>query len=610
MWQASQVSQVSNDLYRPSRVYIGFACLMVGFVLVSVRLVFVQWFQHEEWLGRARQGQELSVKVEAERGTIYDRHGNVLAMSVERPSIYAIPKDIEDPVALSRRLAPILGVPQKGLIRRLRSKENFVWLRRKLTNEKRLEVEKLKLKGIGFLRESKRVYPKGPLFGHLLGFAGLDNQGLEGIERKYDHTLRGRNGELILERDGMKKSIFRKDLEFLMPTPGTNLYLTVDEMIQYISERELDRIVEETDAEGGTVIVMDPWSGEILSMAVRPEFDPNRVKTAHPAQWRNRAITDFYEPGSTFKIVTAAAALEERLIGPDDLIDCEEGAYAVKGTIIHDHDAIGTIPFRQVIAKSSNIGTIKVAEILGTDRLERYVHAFGFGSRLGVDLLGESPGLLRGRKKWSGRSLASIAIGQEVGVTPLQMVTATSVLANGGWLMSPRIVREIKGAGRHQRRPSPTIGRVVSEETTEKMVQILKGVVSTAGTASRAAIPGYSVAGKTGTAQKIDPATGRYAKDKFVSSFVGFVPADNPVISILVMVDEPKGHAWGGEVAAPVFASISKDVLHYLKVPPQSGAPETIQPVPELDFRKKTLKRVAAQDAKAVHASVMIGPAP
>lgn len=588
-----QGDQAEKGFLSRSRLYVVFALMMVGFILISARLIFVQWYQHDEWVARALQAQKKSVTIEAERGTIYDRKGRVLAINIDRPSIYAVPVAIEEPMSVSRRLAPILDIPQKALLRKLRKPKQFVWLRRKISPEKMEKIKKENIPGIGFITESKRIYPRGALFGHLLGFAGLDNQGLEGVERKYDEILRGEKGGLILERDAYGKPVFRKDFNYIASSPGSDLYLTVDEVIQYISERELDRVVQETGAEGGTVIVMDPWSGEILSMAVWPAFDPNKVKTSHPSQWRNRAITDFYEPGSTFKIVTAAAALEENIIRPDDLIDCEEGFYSIKGTIVHDHVAFGTVSFRQVIAKSSNIGTIKVAEMLGPDRLIRYVRAFGFGERLGIDLVGESPGMLRDLKDWSGRSLASIAMGQEIGVTPLQMVTATSVVANGGWLMTPRIVKETESTTGKRRKASLIRRRVISEETADTLVHILKEVVSENGTARLAAISGYSVAGKTGTAQKIDDKTGRYAKEKYVSSFVGFVPAHNPVVSILVMVDEPKGIAWGGEIAAPVFANIAKDVLHYLKVPP---SPETKPSNPEEpgdDFKKGAFTRVA-----------------
>jgi len=605
--------QRPKTVFKHPRFYAIFALMTLGFVLVLLRLVYLQGFQHKEWRARAQQAQEKSIELEAERGTIYDRKGRVLALNTERPSVYAIPAEIKEPVPVSRRLASILGIPQQEILQKLRKGGQFAWLHRKISPEKMTEIQKENIKGIGFIAESKRVYPKGSLFGHLLGFAGLDNQGLEGIERKFNATLQGKNGGLILERDAYGHSIFPKGFNYVRPSPGSDLTLTVDEVIQYISERELDAIVRKTGAEGGTVIIMDPWSGEILSMAVRPEFDPNWVKTSRPAQWRNRAITDFYEPGSTFKIVTAAAALEENLIGLDDLVDCEEGTYPVKGTVIHDHNAIGTVSFRQVIAKSSNIGTIKVAEVLGPERLSDYVRAFGFGERLGVDLVGESPGMVRPRKEWSGRSLASIAIGQEIGVTPLQMVAAASVIANGGWLMTPRIVKETRDDPGDRQKAPLIRRRVISEETSELMAQVLKGVVSEYGTARLAAIPGYAVAGKTGTAQKIDTTTGRYSRDKFVSSFVGFVPAENPVLAILVMVDEPKGIAWGGEIAAPVFSRIAQDVLHYMKMPPQRDAPSPKFPERNFDIDKGNVKRVAEierEGKEMTRAMVLIGPRP
>jgi cell division protein FtsI (penicillin-binding protein 3) len=559
--------------------------LTVGFVLVLIRLVVLQTLQHDEWSKRAEREHEKNVSIEAERGTIYDRNGTVLAMSVEVPSVYAVPGEIRNPETVSRKLGPILNIDSRGLAQKLRDEKNFVWLARKVEPAKAEEIRRLGLDGIGFVMESQRFYPKRALFGHLLGFAGLDNRGLEGLELKYDATLRGEKGWLVLERDAHGKSIFPKGLNYIAPSRGKDLYLTVDEVIQHVSERELDRVVDRTRAKGGTIIVMDPWTGEILAMAVRPRFNPNAVRTHQPSEWRNRAITDAYEPGSTFKIVTAAAALEEKVVDPNEMIDCEEGSYRIFGTVLNDHDPVGVVPFRQVIAKSSNIGTAKVAQRLGEKRLSDYIRAFGFGERLGIDLVGETSGLVRGTEQWSKRSLASISIGQEIGVTPLQVITAVSSIANGGWVMTPHLVRQVKeidlqrvgGGGRVIKESSPQVRRrAISEGTAREMVQILEGVVSKSGTGTLAAIPGYSVAGKTGTAQKIDPATGRYSPHAFVSSFVGFAPAEDPAVAILVMVDEPEGEAWGGSVAAPVFSTVGREVLHYLKVPPQPSLNEQV----------------------------------
>lgn len=559
--------------------------LTLGFLLVSVRLVVLQGFQHAEWSKRAEREHEKNVSIEAERGSIYDRNGTVLAMNVEVPSVYAVPGEIRNPDAVSRKLGSILNMDPRSLAKKLGEGKSFAWLARKIEPVKAEEIRRLRLDGIGFVMESQRFYPKRALFGHLLGFAGLDNHGLEGLELKYDATLRGEKGWLVLERDAHGKSIFPKDLNYIAPSRGKDLYLTVDEVIQHVSERELDRVVGQTRAKGGTIIVMDPWSGEILAMAVRPRFNPNTVRTHQPSEWRNRAITDSYEPGSTFKIVTAAAALEEKVVDPNEMIDCEEGSYRIFGTVLNDHDPVGVVPFRQVIAKSSNIGTAKVAQRLGEKRMSDYIRAFGFGERLGIDLQGETPGLVRGTDQWSKRSLASVSIGQEIGVTPLQVITAVSAIANGGWVMTPHLVRQVKqinlqrvgGEGKVVKESSPQVRRrAVSEGTAREMVQILEGVVSKSGTGALAAIPGYSVAGKTGTAQKIDPETGRYSRHAFVSSFVGFAPADDPAVAILVMVDEPEGEAWGGSVAAPVFSTIGQEVLHYLKVPPHPSLNEQV----------------------------------
>lgn len=563
----------SEDLIKRSSFYRISILLSIGFGLVLYRLVTIQWVEHQQWVQRANRAHETSVDIASVRGSIFDRAGHVLATNVDLPSLYAIPDAIRNKRAFSRRIAPVLGISEEKILERLQQGGQFVWLQRKIAHEKREAIKKKRLEGIGFVLESKRVYPKASLFGHLLGFAGIDNQGLEGIELKYDATLSGEKGRLVLERDGLGKSIFPENFNYIQPAPGKDLHLTVDEVIQYVSERELDRVVKATGAKGGTVVALDPWSGDILSMAVQPKFNPNDNRPLKPSQsqwkWRNRTISDYYEPGSTFKIVTAAAAIEEGLIEPEELIDCEEGAYPVRGTVIHDHDPMGVIPFSEVMAHSSNIGMVKVAEILGPDRLLKYARSFGFGERLGVDLLGESPGLLRKKSAWSRRSLASIAIGQEIGATPLQVVTAASVIANGGWLMTPRILKTARNTEGDWGNEPQIRRRVLSEKTAKTMVNILEKVISPVGTAQLAAVPGYRVAGKTGTAQKINPETGRYDKEKFVSSFVGFVPAEDPAVVILVMVDEPRGVAYGGTVAAPVFSSIAKEVLYHLRIPPR-----------------------------------------
>ncbi len=380
----------------------------------------------------------------------------------------------------------------------------------------------------------------------------------------------GERGWVVLERDALGGSVFPKDLVYAQPSRGKDIVLTLDEVIQFISERELDRGIEESGAKGGMAIAMIPHTGEILALSVRPRFNPNDVGMYQPSDWRNRAITDLYEPGSTFKIVASAAALEEGLVSLDELIDCEEGALKVGGGFLHDHEPYGILSFEEVIQKSSNIGIYKVAQRLGEDRLYEYAKAFGFGERTGIDLTGEVSGMIRPPARWSGRSLASMSMGQEVGVTALQMIRAASVIANGGWLPQPHLVKEIRDENGVVESFSPnTVRRVVSEETAQIMTQALKGVVHGEGTGELAAFGGFHVAGKTGTAQKIDPLTGRYSRSKVISSFVGIVPADDPRVVIYVVLDEPEGVKWGGLVAAPVFKRIAKQTLSYMGVLPR-----------------------------------------
>ncbi len=554
------------------RIFLAVVLLTAGFLCVAVRLFALQVVEATELSKRAERQHEKSVALEGERGTIFDRQGRILATDVEVPSIYAIPSLIRDRGAVSPDLARVLQSDARTIRKRLEGNKNFVWIERKVSPAVARSVMDLGVEGIGVLNESQRFYPKRNLMGHLLGFAGMDNHGLEGIELKYDPLLRGEKGWAVVERDAFGHSIFQKGLDSIAPSRGNDLVLTIDEVIQHIAETELDAAMEQTLAADASVIVMDPKTGEILAMAVRPEFNPNRIEFQHPDQWRNRAVTDPYEPGSTFKIVTASAALEEGVASPGDIFYCEEGKMAVAGGVIRDHEKEGYLTFREVIQKSSNIGMIKIAMRMNDERLYRYIRAFGFGEKTGIDLEGEAPGLIRDPRSWSGRSLASISIGQEVAATPLQVITAVSAIANGGMLMRPHLVSEIRDAeGRVIKAFPPEVRRqAVSPETAGKMMSILEGTVSKNGTGEKAAIPGYRVAGKTGTAQKIDPATKRYSMQDTVSSFVGIVPAEDPRIVVLVVIDSPRGVAWGGTVAAPVFKNVAEQVLRYLGIAPRT----------------------------------------
>jgi cell division protein FtsI (penicillin-binding protein 3) len=557
------------------RRYVLLLLLLCGFGVVLFRLVTLQVLQAAELSVKAGRQHQKTVSLEGARGTIVDRHGKILAMNVEVPSVFGVPNTLDSPLKLARQLSPILHVRTDELERKLRQDRSFVWLARKLDPEQGRRLDRLSLDGIGIVMEGRRFYPKGPLLAHVLGFSGMDGEGLEGIEHRYESFLRGEKRMMVLQRDALGRTVFPKGMTERSPTPGHSLTLTIDEVIQYIAERELEDAVSRAQAKSGTMIVLDPKTGAVLAMAVSPRFDPNAVSTLSPDRWRNRALTDAYEPGSTMKAMMAAAAIEERVVRPNTMVFGEHGHMTVANTVIHDHERLGWVSFAQVIQKSSNIGAAKTGMALGEQRLYRYLQAFGFGQRTEIDLPGEGVGLVRSPKDWGRRSVASISMGQEIGVTPLQMVSAVGAIANGGVLMKPYLVSEIRDAEGHILRqiPPQLKRRVISQETARSVTKILEGVI-TDGTGTKAAIPGFRVAGKTGTAQKIDPRTGTYSASRFVASFTGYVPADSPQLAMIVVIDEPQGDAWGGSVAAPVFSRVGEQVLSYLGVP--SNEPVTL----------------------------------
>jgi len=559
----------SADPYRRRRI-VAALVLMVGFAGVLVRLFSLQVLQAAELTLKADRQHRKAVTIEGERGAIYDRRGKVLAMNMEVPSVFGVPASAGNPARVARDLGRLLHVQASEIEKKLRQERSFVWIARKLEPEQGRRLERMALEGIGVVMEGRRFYPKGPLMSHVLGFAGMDGPGLEGIERRYEPYLRGAKQSVVLQRDALGRTVFPKGPNDLGPAPGHSVTLTADEVIQYIAEKELEEAVEASHAKGGIVIVMEPRTGAILAMAVSPRFDPNAVRAISADRWRNRALTDAFEPGSTMKMFVAAAALEEKVLAPGTLIYGEQGRMVVANTVIHDHDKSGWMTFAQVIQRSSNIGAVKAAQSLGETRVHRYLTAFGFGERAEIDLPGEAPGLVKEPRDWGRRSLASIAIGQEIGVTPLQLITAVSAIANGGWLMKPFVVSDIRdGSGQLVFQAVPQIRRrPIAAETAQALSAILEDVV-VLGTGSRAAIPGYRVAGKTGTAQKIDPETGGYSPTQFVGSFVGYVPAQDPRLAILVVIDEPQDEAWGGVVAAPVFRRVAEQALPYLGVSPR-----------------------------------------
>lgn len=552
------------------RRYVAVIAFMAGFAVVLFQLVNLHVLQAAKLSLKADRQHRKVVHVEGARGTIVDRNGKVLAMNVEVPSVFGMPALLDDPAKLARDLATVLHVRPGDIKKKLQSDRRFVWIARKLDPEQGRKVHSLRQQGLGVIMERRRYYPKGPMLSHVLGFAGIDNQGLEGLELRYESYLRGKKQMVVLQRDGLGRAVFPTRPEPQLPVTGHSTTLTIDEVIQYIAEKELEDAVTKTGAKRGVLIIMEPRTGAVLAMALMPRFDPNAVRGLTPHRWRNRALTDVYEPGSTMKMFLAAAALEEGTASLETMVYGENGRMTVANTIIHDHDESGWMTFAQVIQRSSNIGAVKVAMSVGEERLYRYLRAFGFGDRTEIDLPGESAGLVKAPPRWGKRTLASMAIGQEIAVTPIQLVTAAAAIANGGWLMKPFLVSEIREAsGKIVFQATPQIRRrPVSPETIQTLGHILEGVVAH-GTGTRASVLGYRVAGKTGTAQKIDPETRSYSATRFVASFVGYVPADDPRLTILVVIDEPRTESWGGAVAAPVFRRVAERVLRYLGVPVQ-----------------------------------------
>ncbi len=565
---------------RRGRILVVLMLVGAGFAAVGLRLVHLQIIERGDLARRAERQQERLVKLEPKRGTIVDRKGRELAVSLDVESVYGVPTEVEDSRSFARELARILHENPAELEKRLASDRHFVWLSRKVDPARADRVRDLDAKAVGLQTESRRFYPKKTLAGTVLGFTNVDNKGIEGVELWYDAALRGVEGLVLAEKDARGRTVFPggHGFQFRQPQAGKDVTLTLDEVIQHIAEKELDKGLADSKARGGVCLVMDPHTGEVLALSVRSTlrgrgaFNPNEPKQYQPEEWRNRAVTDAFEPGSIFKVVTAAAAIEEKVVHPQERIDCSAGSIQVADRVIKDAHKNGVLTFTDVIADSSNVGTIKVALRLGKARFAKYIDAFGFGKKTGVDLPGEIAGLAKDHRLWSGVSLASIAIGQEIGVTPIQIAVAFSAIANGGSLMKPFLVSEVRdpkdkeGAERVTFGPV-TVSRVVSEDTSRTLRQILQKVVES-GTGQKAKPAGYTAAGKTGTAQKIDQRTGLYSKEDYVSSFAGFAPAGAPKLVIVVMVDSPVGVAWGGSVAAPVFKAVAEQSLTYLQVQP------------------------------------------
>lgn len=560
------------------------------FAAIAGRACYLQIVQAPDLQERADQQRQHVIKLAPQRGSILDRNGDPLAVSLAAESLYADPALISDPQAVAKKLANLLDVSQKELRSLLSEKKRFVWLQRKLDPKVARQVRQLKIAGLNFVTEPKRYYPQAGIASHVVGFTGLDPKGLEGIELEYDRQLQGQPGLLVSQRDARGRGLASADQLIQGGVPGHNLHLTLDRSLQYVAEKELARAVKESRAIGGTVVMMEPSSGRILALASQPDYNPNLAGRYGAAKRRNRAVCDMYEPGSTFKPFLLAGVLEEGLVRPNQKIDCENGRYSVGGKTIRDHKKLQRLNLEEMLKFSSNIGFAKLGKKMERERFYSYIREFGFGETTGVDLPGEAEGILRPPSRWFEIDLATISFGQGLSVTPLQMTVAMSAIANGGLLMEPYLVERISDAeGRTIKKRLPQVRRrVVSEETAYKVRQMMISVTEPGGTGTRAALPGYRVAGKTGTAQKVDPVTGGYSPDKRVSSFIGFVPAENPALVISVTVDEPQDKTYGGLVAAPVFARIAGTSLSHLDILPRGSvemlAENTVhaEPLPDL----------------------------
>ena len=555
---------ISNYRRRADAVFLVFF-LFLFFCLG--RLLFIQFFRSNYLSRIAKKQHNLFMELEPRRGTIFDTNLKPQAINIAMDSVYACPSEIKDNLKnrIAAELASILHINESALYQKLLRRKSFVWIARKVPPEQSVAIKGLNFRGIGFIKETKRCYPNSYLASQLIGFAGLDNVGLEGIELAYNRYLKGEAGWGLFLRDARQRKLDLLE-RMVLPKDGDDVVLTIDEVIQYIAERELDKAYKAFHARGASIIVMNPHTGEILAMANRPTFDLDEYTKSEKESRRNRAICDLFEPGSVFKIVTASAALEEKRVNERDRFFCENGSYRVANHILHDHEPLGWLTFKEVIEQSSNIGTTKVAQLLGPDIVYRYIKLFGFGDKTKIEIPGEISGMVKEPKFWSKTSIGAVPIGQEVGVTALQLVNALSVIANGGQLMKPYMIKEIRDKfGEPIKKFSPTfVRKAISIETSARMRAILAGVVEE-GTGKLAKIPGYTCGGKTGTAQKIDP-DGHYSHNKFFASFVGFAPADDPVIAIAVCVDEPHPYYYGGIVSAPVFKNVATDVLRYLKI--------------------------------------------
>jgi cell division protein FtsI (penicillin-binding protein 3) len=547
--------------------------ILAGFVLfwmtaVFGRVAYLQLFLHSDYLTRASKQQRHTIDIYPKRGVIFDRNMHPLAMSVPVQSAFVVPAEVKDRALASRLLSGVLGISAEDIREKMDSGPPFVWIKRKLPPVMSEAVESLNLRGVYLQEENQRYYPKRELGAHVLGFVDVDEKGLVGIEHEYDNLIRGKEEKIVVMEDGRQRWFDGGEAQ---RDRGVNVVLTIDEKIQYVAEKELATAIEKTHAPAGTVIVQDPNTGAILALANWPKFNPNAAMDVPAERRENRAISQIYEPGSTFKLITLAAAFDQNLIRPDEVFNCENGSVTVAGHLIHDHKKYGMLTVADILANSSDVGAIKISLRLGSAKFYDYIKGFGFGAPTGVDLPWESRGLLNRLDHWGSYSIASVSMGQEVGVTPLQMITAVSAIANGGLLYKPHVVEEMRRGETILPLEGPSAltspKRVIRPETAATLRRLMEGVILH-GTGKNARLDGWTAGGKTGTAQKIDPVSGRYSPTNVIASFSGFIPINNPSVTILVSIDSPGGYPHGGaDVAAPVFKRIAEQILPYLDVP-------------------------------------------
>ena len=562
-----------NSRTRCALVCLAFAGL---FSVFSFRLIYLQMIKHDEYAGLAAEKHVYKQSIYAERGAIVDRNDEVLAHNIPGETIVADATHVNDRKALVALLAENLKLPASELLEKLSGSRRYIVLKRQVPQPAAVALrEKLRgenLRGIYFERDATRVYPNGSMLCHVIGFTDFDHKGIQGVEASMEQYLHGQDGYRYIEHNRAGQEIVLYRGQERAPRDGYKVQLTVDLNLQHIVENEIDAAVREYRPEKATIILMRPHTGEILAMANRPHFDLNERSEAKPEQMKNRAIIDMMEPGSTFKIVTAAAALNEKKVRPDTYIHCENGIWNYGGRPLHDHHGYGSMSVQDILVKSSNIGAAKLAISVGEQKFYEYIRRFGFGERTGVELPGEIPGIIRAPQMWSKISITRIPMGHEVGVTPLQMTAAMAAIANGGKLVTPRIVRSITTAeGETVSEFTPTVLRqVISPQTAQQIGEALRGVVSERGTAKSAAVAGFNICGKTGTAQKVDP-NGGYTPGKYVVSFSGYMPAEHPEIVALVVLDDAKTGSelnYGGTVAAPIFSRIAEKAARYLDLEP------------------------------------------